>query len=119
MCEPGTDARGARSTMQDYQVAMFGKRPDGLAKRPYDNVGVQYGRRALQAGKISAEQFVHLNERVGGRDIDWNWTPQRSAADRFALEVAYRTGQANLGTGLATVPVIDNRACNNVEIHSC
>jgi hypothetical protein len=119
MYDPVTNPTGVRCTLHDYQVAMFGRRPDGFANRPYDNVGVQYGLKALQAGKITAEQFVHMNEHVGGRDIDWNWTAQRSVADRFGLEVVYRSGQVNLGTGLATVPVIDSRTCQNFEIHSC
>jgi hypothetical protein len=119
MYNPVTNPTGARCTLQDYQVAMFGRRSDGFANRPYDNVGLQYGLKALQAGKITAEQFVHMNEHVGGRDIDWNWTPQRSVADPVGLEVAYRSGQVNLGTGLSAVPVIDLRVCNNLEIHSC
>ena len=119
MYDRATNPKGARCTLQDYQVAMFGRRPDGFANRAYDNVGVQYGLRALEAGKITPEQFVHMNEHVGGRDIDWNWIPQRSVADLFALRVAYRTGQLNLGTGLASVPIIDLRGCRNFEIHSC
>jgi hypothetical protein len=119
MYHPMSNPTGARCTLHDYQVAMFGKRQDGFANRPYDNVGIQYGLRALEAGKITPEQFVHLNEHVGGRDIDWNWTPRRSVADHFALEVAYRSGQVNLGNGLASVPVIDGRSCRNLEIHSC
>jgi hypothetical protein len=119
MYDPVTNPTGARCTMQDYQVALFGRRPDGFANRPYDNNGIQYGLKALKAGTISTEQFVHMNEHVGGRDIDWNWTSARSVADQFALGVAYRSGQVNLGTGLATVPIIDLRGCGNFEIHSC
>lgn len=119
MYDPVTNTTGVRCTLQDYQVALFGRRPDGFANRPYDNVGVQYGLKALMAGKITAEQFVHMNENVGGRDIDWNWSSQRSVADQMGLEVVYRSGQVNLGSGLATVPMIDNRSCWNFEIHSC
>lgn len=109
--------------LTDYQVNIFGSRSDGLANRPYDNVGIQYGLSALKAGTITPEQFVHLNENVGGRDIHWNWTPQRTIADPVALERVYRSGQVNLGTGLANVPIIDLRGqafgCDNAEIHSC
>ncbi len=114
-----TNPEGVRCTGQDYQVAMFGTRPDGLANRPYDNVGVQYGLVAVEAGIISPEQFVDLNEKVGGLDIDINWVPERSEADRMALDVVYRTGQLNLGHGMNTVPVIDARVCYNFEVHSC
>jgi len=124
MYDPVTNPTGTRCTLQDYQIAIFGKRPDGFANRPYDNVGVQYGLEALQAAKISPEQFVDLNEKVGGWDIDWHRTPQRSTADTFALAAAYRSGQVNLGTGMSTVAEIDLGACAplptvNSALHSC
>lgn len=119
MYDPVTNPTGVRSTLQDYQVNIFGRRPDGFANRPYDNVGIQYGLMALEAGSITPEQFVHLNENVGGRDIDWRWTAERSTADTAGLRVVYRSGQVNLGTGLASIPVIDNRSCFDFEIHSC
>lgn len=109
--------------LHEYQVNILGKRADGSANRSYDNVGIQYGLKALRAGSISAEDFVHLNQNVGGRAIDWSWTPARSAADPAALERLYRSGQVNLGTGLASVPIIDLRGqsygCENFEIHAC
>jgi hypothetical protein len=37
----------------------------------------------------------------------------------MALEVAYRTGQLNLGHSMNTIPTIDNRICRNSELHSC
>lgn len=123
MYNPATNRTGVRCGLFEYQVNLFGKRPDGTANRAYDNVGLQYGLKALNAGAITAEQFVDLNEKVGGRDADWNWTPQRSVADPFALDAVYRSGQVNLGTGLAGVPIIDLRGqaygCENTEIHSC
>ena len=114
-----TNSDGVRCAEQDYQIAMFGTRPDGRANRPYDNVGVQYGLVALEAGLLSPEQFVDLNVNVGGLDIDFTWTRQRSQADPAALDVVYRTGQLNLGHGMDTVAIIDNRRCRNVEVHSC
>ena len=124
MYNPLTNPTGTRCTLQDYQVAIFGTRPDGFAQRPYDNVGVQYGLKALQARKISPEQFVDLNARVGGWDIDWHRVPQRSTADLFAVAAAYRSGQINLGSGLSTAAEIDLGACAplptvNSALHSC
>ncbi|MBI4262987.1 MAG: hypothetical protein HY657_01300 [Acidobacteria bacterium] len=115
---PATNSKGTRCTLQDYQAAIFGRRPDGFANRPYDNVGVQYGLRALHSGTITPEQFVDLNEKIGGLDIDLQWAPQRSVADAAALDIVYRTGQLNLGHQI-TIPVIDNRGCRNTEVHSC
>ena len=37
----------------------------GFARVPWDNVGVQYGLRALADGDLTAEEFVDLNARVG------------------------------------------------------
>ena len=79
------------------------------ARRATDNVGVQYGLKALQAGQITPEQFVDLNSKVGGIDIDGNFTPERKAADPAALEIMYSTGRMNDGSGVANLPEIDDR----------
>ena len=55
---------------------LWGRRgQDGFAKRPIDNVGVQYGLEALNLpvanpGKITLAQFLDLNLKIGGVDID-------------------------------------------------
>jgi len=120
MYDPVSNPNGARCTLQDYQVNIFGRRAsDRFAERPYDNVGVQYGLNALKAGVITVEQFVHMNENVGGRDINWNWMSARTVATTEALERVYRSGQYNLFNNAATTPLIDVRGCTNLEIHSC
>ena len=113
-----TNRAGTRCTLPDYMVSIFGRRPDGFANRPFDNVGVQYGLRAVQSGLISAEDFVSINEQVGGLDIDWNKVPQRSEADLPALEVAYRAGLVNSFREQRSVPVMDLRGSSNLEIHT-
>lgn len=115
---PAVNPGGVRCTLQDYQVAQFGRRPDGFANRPFDNVGVQYGLVAVRAGTITTEQFVSLNERIGGWDIDWRWQTQRSQADADALRRAYSGGRVVEGDGLESVPIIDVRASANNDIHS-
>jgi hypothetical protein len=110
---------GVRCTLQDYNVAIWGRRAqDGFAKGFYDNVGVQYGLTALQSGQITAEQFVDLNEKVGGYTIDFVRQPQRTAADPGATAIAYRSGQVSNGRELANVPIIDLRGTSNQEIHN-
>ena len=121
---------GARCTLQDYQVALWGRRPAqawsapeestgrGFANRPFDNVGVQYGLAALEAGDITPEQFVDLNEHVGGIDIDFNFTTQRSVADPAALQRAYLGGRVVHAAELARVPIMDIRGSSNYEIHN-
>jgi hypothetical protein len=82
-----------------------------FALRPLDNVGVQYGLGALKAGAISMDQFLDLNEKVGGYDVDGNYRTARTVADTIALRAAYRSGRlTNAGGGLRDIPIIDYRA---------
>jgi hypothetical protein len=116
---PQTNRQGVRCTLQDYAVSVWGRRAsDGFANRIYDNVGVQYGLQALLNGKITAEQFVDLNEKIGGIDIDWKYQPQRSVADPNGLTTAYRSGRVTWYREAAKVPIIDLRGSSNAEIHT-
>ena len=47
-------------------VNIYGEGPDGFARVPWDNVGVQYGLEALRDGVISPAEFLDLNAEVGG-----------------------------------------------------
>ena len=128
--DPRTNPTGVRCTAQDYMVNVFGRRPPsawgpvekaigrGFAKRMLDRVGVQYGLKALEAGTISPEQFVDLNEKIGGWDIDAEWRPQRTEADPGAVEIMYRTGQIVEGRRLADVAIIDYRRDVRSDLHS-
>jgi len=109
--DPVTNPTGARCTYQDNAVNIFGRNHrTGFAPSPLDNVGVQYGLKAFNAGQISAEQFLDLNERAGGYDIDGNFVATRTRADRTALRIAYSTGRVDTGSGgLGSVPIIDFR----------
>jgi len=46
-------------------VNVYGVGPDGYARSTYDNVGVQYGLRALVDGHITPAEFLDLNAKVG------------------------------------------------------
>ena len=109
--DPAASPRGARCDVYDHAVTVYGRDPrTGYARRPLDNVGVQYGMRALNAGTISKEQFLDLNEKIGGFDNDGNLVASRSVADVAALRAAYRTGRLTSGgAGLASTPIIDYR----------
>jgi hypothetical protein len=107
---------GPRCTVQDYQVALLGRRADGKANRPYDNVGVTYGLRAFEAGTISAEQLVRLNEQIGSDDIDWK--PQAARVRGTGLRAAYQGGRILDGRRLADVPILDLRGSSSLEIHT-
>ena len=97
-------------------------------KLPYDNVGVQYGLRALQDGVISADEFVRLNEGVGSFDNDRNWSggnpaspivpAPRHIAQPDVLPTIYESGIITDGKQLAKVAIIDLRAFDlNPNIH--
>ena len=117
---PITNPQGTRCTGQDYQVAVWGTRPqDGFAKSPFDNVGIQYGLNALQNGLITPEQFVALNQGIGAVEIVFNFTAARRAADPGTGAIAYRTGMVTSGKQWASVPIIDLRGSHNTnDIHT-
>ena len=103
---------GARCDVYEHHVNVYGRDPaTGLARRPLDNVGVQYGLQAINDGAITTAQFLHLNEHVGGYDRDGHFRAARSEADLDAVRIAYETGRVtNGGGGLAATPIIDYRA---------
>jgi hypothetical protein len=106
--DAATRPNGVRCTNMDSNVNTMGRDPaTGFARRPLDNTGVQYGLAALQAGTITADQFLDLNERIGGYDIDGTITPARSTTDDESVAVAHRTGAVIADPGpLADVPMI-------------
>jgi hypothetical protein len=102
-----------RCTLQDYQVNQVRRRPDGYANTRLDNVGVQYGLKALMARTISPAQFVELNANAGGHDINFNRLPHRVSADLEGLPRLYRTGQNNMASNLDQVAILETRSPAN------
>lgn len=104
---PVNNPKGARCTIWDHGAVVYGRDPKtGFARRPLANVGIQYGLETLNAGAITKEQFLDLNEKVGGFDIDGNVVPQRMTADLEATRAAYRTGRMASGAGgLKATPI--------------
>ncbi len=47
-------------------VNIYGVDETGFARRPWDNVGVQYGLEAVASGVITPAEFLDLNASVGG-----------------------------------------------------
>lgn len=126
---PSTNPSGARCTLADYMLPVFGPRPNsvwgpvekklghGFAGRPVDNVGVQYGLTALANGSISPAQFADLNAKMGGSDIDLNPTVKRTSADASALKRAYTSGAINETNNLKDVAIIDLRGSDDGTFH--
>jgi uncharacterized tannase-like protein DUF6351 len=118
-----------RCTYQDNLVNVFGIDPKtGFARNPFDNVGVQYGLKALNDSKITFDQFIDINARIGGHDSDGKIVPQRTVGDPEAIRRAYETGRMNAFTGgVGSIPIIDIRTYNdgdplgrgdpNVDVH--
>jgi hypothetical protein len=106
-----TNPRGVRCTYQDSLVNVFGRDAStGFARRPFDNVGVQYGLNAFNTGRINFAQFVDVNRLVGGHDINGTVVAERTVADAEALRLAYETGRVNdAAHGLSMIPIIDMR----------
>jgi hypothetical protein len=52
---------------------------------------------------------------VGGFDIDFNPTAERSEMDPTAPDIIYRAGQLNDGAQLDQVALIDSRTTGNVD----
>lgn len=114
---PTTNKHGLRCNDVEHVQSAVGRfvDVDGVlkTKAPYDNVGVQYGLKALQTGGISAEDFVSLNENIGGYDLDQVWHPQRMEADAATLRTYYSGGLVSDGRQLAKVAIVESRQNNN------
>ncbi|UVH60004.1 DUF6351 family protein [Variovorax paradoxus] len=107
-----TNPTGIRCDLFQTNVNLLGKRAGTQeARRPLDNIGVQYGLAALNSGAISVTEFLDLNEKVGGYDGDGNVQAARSVADPDALKLTYAGGFKNSfkGPGLANIPIITQR----------
>jgi hypothetical protein len=117
--DPMSNPNGARCSPPDHAVSIWGMAPGtNYARVTRDNVGVQYGLKALMSQAITAEEFVTLNERIGGIDNDSNITAgvpvaSRMVADPDALLTAYYSGIVSDGFNLGKVPIIDLRGYDN------
>ena len=113
--DPSSNPDGTRCGDPDLAAAVWGtinneNAPGHMrARQTADNVGIQYGRGALMSGAITAEEFVTLNEKIGGTDADSNPREARTTADPAALPIAYRAGILSSGNNLGKLAIIDSR----------
>jgi hypothetical protein len=124
-----TNPGGVRCTLADYMINVFGPRPQalwgpqeqqlghGFAGLPLGDVGVQFGLNALTQGMITPAQFVDLNAKIGGVDIDINHTDARSLANEPALQRAYRSGSINETNNQKGLAIIDLRGPDPGAFH--
>jgi hypothetical protein len=127
--DPNTNPGGVRCSIADAAINVFGPRVPadwsaqekkmgrGFAGLPVDNIGVEYGLGALRSGKITPDQFVDLNAKLGGLDIDTNPIPDRINASRPALGRAYRSGMINESNNMDRTAIIDCRGPDPGAFH--
>src|SRR5690606_37135845 len=72
-------------------VEVYGVGEDGFARVPWDNVGVQYGLRAVADGTISPEEFLDLNAQVGSWKPSAETTPESCGMVEAMAGSAVRT----------------------------
>jgi len=125
---------GARPTVFDENVNVYGRARNPLdpsgnstyALRPFDNGGVQYGLAALNAGAITVQQFLDLNDQIGGFDTDANQVMWRGGpADHLispgsplaiaTFEQWMNNIAADIGTGSARDKVLRDKPAAAVD----
>jgi len=115
---------GARGDVYDHTINVYGVIPntpvrgsDKFSQRPLDNVGVQYGLKAMNDGKISVEDFLDLNANVGGVDIDFSHIAARTVFYPDATRRAYQGGRILYGgNGLASTAIITRSGGNDLLV---
>ncbi|MEO5697647.1 MAG: DUF6351 family protein [Burkholderiaceae bacterium] len=120
--DPISNPGGTRCGDADLATSVWGSTPGPVpgatrALQAGDNTGVQYGLSALKSGAINVEEFVTLNEVIGGSSVDANPMPERAEADTAALAIAYKAGIVSSGSNLGKLPIIDSRGWDDQGIH--
>ena len=129
--DPVLRPNGVRCDLLDHEVNRIGSFVDTdgnrKANKVFDNVGVQYGLKALQAGQITAEEFVQVNEGIGSYSPDLVWSGPAATApaprvDSLPATLAnlFYTGASGDAHLLSQVAIIDLRGDQNPagDIHA-
>ena len=122
--DPVLRPNGVRCTLPDHEATRRGTFVDSdgarKANKVFDNVGVQYGLKALQSGAISVEEFVRLNEGIGSYSPDAVWSGATGGLPAPRVEAAAATLASGYASGLfsdakllSQVAIIDLRGDQN------
>lgn len=115
-----TNPGGVRCDILTINRSILGLRPSsvwsatekaagtGFVGVPFANAGVQYGLKQLRNGTITPTQFLDLNEKIGGLDINADRVPQRLVGDPASVAAAYRSGLINEANHLDEVAIINH-----------
>lgn len=117
-----TNPTGVRCTLYDYMKNVFGPQGPSSAHpewgtSPWDNVGVQYGLKPFLAGKLTFQQFIDINSKIGGLNDEGAYVPARNVGAPFAVAAAYRSGGITQGNHLNDVAIIDLRGPDPGAFH--
>lgn len=85
----------------------------GYARVPWDNVGVQYGLRAVADGELTPEQFLEVNAEVGG----WKDTPDMVAEGVPFEELTTVLGRIAAERGISVQEVAIGLATGAIPFH--
>ena len=99
--DPANNPTGARCNVYDHTVNVYGRDPRDRVRAPparQRRHPVRPDGAATPAPSPST-QFLDLNERIGGFDVDANIVPQRTRGRPEATRAAYRTGRLTNGGG--------------------
>lgn len=103
-----TNPDGVRCDLAADLKNVLGSDPGGgKPRRPVDDVGVQYGLKALQSGAITMDDFLTLNHDTGGLDLDEHHTAQRQAMSADLAHWLYQYGFVTGRGALDETPIID------------
>ena len=106
--EPQSAIAAIRWTHWDDLRNIYGVDAAGAARPTWDNVGVQYGLRALQDGNITMEEFVHLNWNIGG----WK-QPSEMVQEGFPF---FGTSAAEINKALTVPGYFDPWSMRNMNL---
>ena len=121
--DPVTNPNGTRCGDADLVHRRVGhdrtaSRRAACVRADGDNVGMQYGLKALLSGAISPEEFVTLNEKIGGFDADSQPHCRRAPSPtRRRCRSPTAPASSSSGANLGKLPIIDSRGYDEQGIH--
>ncbi len=116
---PDNNPGGVRCGALEWNQHISGTRPEahwsdiekalgrGFTNIPFGNVGIQYGLQALQKAEITPAQFVDLNVKIGGLNVDVEFQEARASIPLDTIANAYRGGAITVGNNLDQVAIIN------------
>ncbi len=107
---PQSAIAAIRWTHYDDLRNIYGVDANGAARPTWDNVGVQYGLNSLRQGRITPEEFLHLNHHVGG----WKH-PSDMVQEGFPF---FGTTQAEINKALTIPGYFDPWSLRNMNLAS-